>query len=103
MLFENIYASGFRTDQGLVAILSGFPAQPNVSIIWNTEKQEHLPVLTPLLKGAGYFTTLIYAGDILFSNMKAYVVHNGFEIKFEKKVGSLRKIDISSLPQPIFE
>lgn len=79
LLFENIYASGFRTDQGLVSMLSGFPAQPNVSIIWNTEKQEKLPTITQKIKQAGYNTQLIYAGDILFSNMKAFVVHNGFE------------------------
>lgn len=79
MLFENIYASGFRTDQGLVSMLSGFPAQPNVSIIWNTEKQEKLPTITQKIKQNGYNTQLIYAGDILFSNMKAFVVHNGFE------------------------
>ncbi len=79
LLFENIYASGFRTDQGLVSILSGFPAQPNVSIIWNTEKHEKLPSITQKIKQAGYNTQLIYAGDILFSNMKAYAIHNGFE------------------------
>ncbi len=79
LLFENIYASGFRTDQGLVAILSAFPAQPGVSVIWNSEKQEKLPVLTEKIKSLGYSSELIYAGDINFSNMNAYVVHNDFE------------------------
>lgn len=78
-LFENIYASGFRTDQGLVAMLSGFPAQPNVSIIWHVEKQEKLPTLTEKFESLGYSSEVIYAGDINFSNMNAYVVHNGFD------------------------
>lgn len=79
LLFENIYASGFRTDQGLVAILSGFPAQPNVSIIWNVEKQEKLPTITEKIEPLGYASEIIYAGDINFSNMNAFVVHNGFD------------------------
>jgi hypothetical protein len=33
MLFTNVYASGNRSDKGMVAILSGYPAQPTNSII----------------------------------------------------------------------
>ena len=78
LLFENIYASGFRTDQGLVAILSGFPAQPNVSIIWNAEKQEKLPTITKNLNSVGYNSMLMYGGDLSFSNFKAYAFTNEF-------------------------
>ena len=43
--FTDIYGSGFRTDQGLVAILSGYPAQPDQSIMMLTDKAEKLPGL----------------------------------------------------------
>jgi len=33
ILFENFYASGERSDKGLLSILSGYPAQPNRSIV----------------------------------------------------------------------
>ena len=33
VMFENFYANSFRTDRGLVAVLSGFPAQPSMSIM----------------------------------------------------------------------
>ncbi len=79
LLFENIYASGFRTDQGLVAILSAFPAQPNVSIIWNVEKQEKLPTVTQHLNSTGYHSMIIYGGDISYSNFKAYAYTNKFQ------------------------
>lgn len=79
LLFENIYASGFRTDQGLVAILSGFPAQPNVSIIWNVEKQEKLPTITQKLNATGYHSMILYGGDLSFSNFKAYAFTNNFQ------------------------
>ncbi len=84
LLFENIYASGFRTDQGLVAILSGFPAQPNVSIIWNVEKQEKLPTITQKLNAAGYHSMIMYGGDLKFSNFKAYAFTNNFQRIFSQ-------------------
>ena len=40
MLFTNFYASSFRTDRGIPAILSGFPAQPNTSLMKYVEKAE---------------------------------------------------------------
>jgi glucan phosphoethanolaminetransferase (alkaline phosphatase superfamily) len=38
LLFTQIYSSGFRTDQGLPSLLSGFPATPVFSIITYPEK-----------------------------------------------------------------
>ncbi|MCC7245609.1 MAG: hypothetical protein IT269_08020, partial [Saprospiraceae bacterium] len=42
VLFERCYASGFRTDQGLVAVLGGYPAQPDQSIVLQSDKAETL-------------------------------------------------------------
>ena len=36
--FSNIYASGFRTDRAIPAVVSGFPAQPTVSVMKYVEK-----------------------------------------------------------------
>ena len=33
LFFTNFYANSFRTDRGLVAVLSGYPAQPTTSIM----------------------------------------------------------------------
>lgn len=54
LLFTNAYSSGYRTDQGLVSILSGFPAQPNTSIIFDPPKSEKLPNLNNSLLTHGY-------------------------------------------------
>src|SRR5690606_2866121 len=41
--FTKMYASGDRSQKGLVSILSGYPAQPNTSIIKTPRKTENLP------------------------------------------------------------
>lgn len=74
ILFRNCFASGDRSDKGLVAILSGFPAQPTTSIMTFSEKSEKLPKLAVLFNDAGYNSAFYYGGDIEFANMKSYFI-----------------------------
>lgn len=78
ILFENFYASGDRTDKGIVSILSGYPAQPRSSIIKFPNKTQHLPYLPKTLERSGYHTSFVYGGDIGFANMESYVTQAGF-------------------------
>lgn len=79
LLFSNFYASGVRSDKGLVAILSGFPAQPNTSIMIFPEKTQRLPGLAKSLSEVGYSTSFYYGGDINFASMKSYMINIGFQ------------------------
>lgn len=78
ILFENFYASGDRTDKGLVSILSGYPAQPRTSIIKYPAKTQHLPYLPRVLEKKGYHTSFVYGGDVGFANMESYLTQAGF-------------------------
>lgn len=79
LLYDNFYANSFRTDRGLVAVLSGYPAQPTTSIMKYVAKAESLPSIAGSLKaGAGYEPAYYYGGDANFTNMKAYLVNSGF-------------------------
>jgi phosphoglycerol transferase MdoB-like AlkP superfamily enzyme len=78
ILFENFYASGDRTDKGIVSILSGYPAQPRSSIIKFPNKTQHLPYLPKALERSGYHSSFVYGGDIGFANMESYVTQAGF-------------------------
>lgn len=78
ILFDNFYASGDRTDKGIVAILSGYPAQPRSSIIKYPAKTEYLPYLSRSLEKEGYHTSFVYGGDIGFANMESYLTTAGF-------------------------
>lgn len=78
ILFENFYASGDRTDKGIISILSGYPAQPRSSIIKFPNKTQHLPYFPKTLEKSGYHTSFVYGGDIGFANMESYMTQAGF-------------------------
>ena len=78
ILFTNFYASGIRTDRGIPAILSGYPAQPNTSIMKYVDKTDKLPSIAGALKKTGWETSYYYGGDANFTNMHAYLVSSGF-------------------------
>ena len=77
--FSNFYASGDRSDKGLAAILSAYPAQPDFSIMTEPGKSRKLPFITQQLKDAGYKSTYIYGGELEFANMRSYMNYNGFD------------------------
>ena len=77
--FSNLYASGDRTNKGVPAILSGYPAMPNTSIIHSPGKSEKLEVLSRLFKAKGYATPFFYGGEPEFANIKSYLLHGGFD------------------------
>lgn len=79
VLFKNFYASGDRSDKGIVAILSGYPAQPTSSIIKFPNKTAKLPHLSKILKKQGYHSAFYYGGEINFANMNAYFTNGEYD------------------------
>lgn len=79
ILFTNFYANSFRTDRGLVSIISGYPAQPSTSIMKYPEKTENLPSIPRTLRNAGYNSEYYYGGDADFTNMRSYLISAGIE------------------------
>lgn len=79
VLFTNFYANSFRTDRGLVAILSGYPAQPTTSIMKYPRKTQSIPAIAGSLKKAGYGAKYYYGGDADFTNMRSYLMSSGFD------------------------
>lgn len=85
LLFTNLYASGNRSDKGMVAILSGYPAQPTTSIIKIPNKTISLPSLPKEFHKNGWFTSFYYGGETEFANMKSYFLQQGFDRIIDKK------------------
>lgn len=79
LLFTHFYSTGFRTEQGLCALISGFPSQPRTTIIRTYGKFDRLPSLVRELGHAGYSSTYWYAGDAEFANTRAYLEAMGFD------------------------
>lgn len=119
LYFSNFYASGDRTNKGVPAILSGYPAMPNTTIIHNPAKSAKLPSLPAVFSARGYHSRFYYGGEPEFANIKSYLLHAGFnpiigksdfsESDMNSKWGAhdgvvMNRIvqDFASLPQPFF-
>ena len=79
VLFTNFYANSFRTDRGIVSVLSGYPAQPTNSIMKYPRKSQDLPAISKSLARNGYDLQYVYGGDANFTNMRSYLTAMGFE------------------------
>ncbi len=91
LTWDRFYASSFRTDRGIPAILSGYPGQPNTSVMKFVDKAETLPALSrTLVNERGYDATYYYGGDINFTNQLAYLVSGRFD-----RIVSDKDFDIS--------
>ncbi|TDE15521.1 LTA synthase family protein [Dyadobacter psychrotolerans] len=84
ILFTNMYASGNRSDKGMVAILSGYPAQPTTSIIKIPNKTISLPSVPKTFHSNGWSTSFYYGGETEFANMKSYFLQQGFDKLIDK-------------------
>lgn len=78
IFFDNFYANSFRTDRGIVSVLSGYPAQPTTSIMKFTKKVGTLPSISSVLKQQKYRLKYYYGGDANFTNMRSYLTSQDF-------------------------
>ena len=79
VFFSECYANSWRTDKGVVSVLSGYPAFPVTSVMKIPEKSRKLPSLAGSLAAEGYSTAFYYGGDINFTNMRSYLMATGFQ------------------------
>lgn len=79
LLFTQAYCSGHTSDQGVPAVLSGFPAQPITTILANNSKYPHLPCINRDLKQLGYRASFLFGGQLTYGNIKSYLYYEGFD------------------------
>ncbi len=120
VLFDHCYGSGYRTDQGLVSVLAGFPAQPDQSIVLQNEKAAQLNAISKVLKIKGSYTNaFFYGGELTFANIGVWLANERFDrIISEKDFANSEKTqrwgvddrillqrtadELDRLPQPFF-
>jgi phosphoglycerol transferase MdoB-like AlkP superfamily enzyme len=85
VLFENCFATGERTVQGLEAILSSFPSLPGVSAIRRPQARQGFETLATPLRARGYDTLFLYGGQGIFDDMRGFFVGNGFDVFLEER------------------
>ena len=77
--FTNAFSTGFRTDQGLMSILSGIPSVASLNMPNQLDKVLMYPSIVREFIGAGYKTSFVYGGDLNFSNLYNYLALSGFD------------------------
>lgn len=77
VLFTRCDAGSFRTDRGLVCLLSGYLGQPTTSLIKYTRKLPGLPALPRRLRDEGYETTAVHGGDLSIMHKSDYYLASG--------------------------
>ena len=76
--FSRFYANSFRTDRGLVSCLLGVPAPSTISLMKFPRKTSLMPSLAAQLVKHGYATHYYYGGDADFTNMRSFLINQGF-------------------------
>jgi len=77
--FSHLYASGDRTDKGIAAVLSGYPALNNFSIIHQPAKSSKINSLGKTLKARQYHNYFYYGGEPEFANIKSYILQSQYD------------------------
>lgn len=79
ILFDSIYASGARSEQGMASVFSAFPAHPISSITVQPDKFVKLPSMVKVLEKEGYHTAFYFGGQLIYGNIRSYIMFNGFD------------------------
>lgn len=79
LMFENLYATGTRTDRGMEALTLALPPTPGRSLI-KRPRNADLFTLGSVFRSRGYDTAFIYGGYGYFDNMNAFFGGNGYRV-----------------------
>ena len=85
ILFTDFYSSGQRSQQGMASIFGGFPSHPVDVVTHHQEKYSKLPSFVEKLKETGYTTSFYFGGQLIYGNIKSYLISSGFEKLIEGK------------------
>ena len=77
VLFTHCDAGSFRTDRGLVCLLSGVLGQPTMSVINYARKLPQLPGLPRRLRKEDYETMAVHGGDLSIMHKGEYYLASG--------------------------
>ncbi len=79
VMFTRCDAGSFRTDRGLVCLLSGFLGQPTTSVIKYTRKLPNLPAFPRVLRDLGYSTMALHGGELTIMHKSDYYLASGHD------------------------
>jgi phosphoglycerol transferase MdoB-like AlkP superfamily enzyme len=90
--FTKFYPAGYVSDQGIPAVLSGYPCTSRIAIINDNSKSGPLPCINQDLKKHGYQSGFVFGGDLNYGNIRSYLYNKKFDVireerDFESSIG----------------
>jgi phosphoglycerol transferase MdoB-like AlkP superfamily enzyme len=85
ILFDRMYASGNRTTNGLVAVLSGLPSHPTANPLESPELVAALPRISVSMVNQGYRAGFFYGGPLSFDNRNRFLLRGRYDVIVERK------------------
>lgn len=85
VLFTRCDCGSFRTERGLVCVLSGIPGQPNESLAKHTSKLPNMPALPRRLRDVGYETMALHGGNCLVMHKADLYLATGHDTLIQQK------------------
>ncbi len=79
LYFDNAFANGFRTEQGISSLLSGEYPLPYKNTIENVNLVPEIPSLIRDMKKENYHTSFYFGGESEFGKIKSYFIQNGID------------------------
>ncbi|MGB8657226.1 MAG: LTA synthase family protein [Candidatus Zixiibacteriota bacterium] len=79
VLLEHCYATGTRTNRGIVSNLCAFPSQTGHSIMKRYCVNRPFDSIAEILRKRGYPNIVVYGGDLQFDNMEGFLRNQGFD------------------------
>ncbi len=79
MLFTDFYATANRSQQAIASIFAGIPGIPITTLSDHPEKYASVKSLVKILNNNGYFTSYFFGGQLIYGNMKSFLVDNKFD------------------------
>jgi phosphoglycerol transferase MdoB-like AlkP superfamily enzyme len=79
LLFEKFFATGTRTNRGLLSVLCSFPSQTGRSLMKKFGAPRPFKSIASILKERGYQSIFVYGGDLQFDNMQGFLREVGFK------------------------
>jgi phosphoglycerol transferase MdoB-like AlkP superfamily enzyme len=83
--FTKFYPGGYVSDQGIPAVLSGYPSTSRIAIINDNAKSVPLPCINQDLKKYGYQSGFAFGGDLNYGNIRSYLFNKKFDIIKEER------------------
>ncbi|MBM9578817.1 sulfatase-like hydrolase/transferase [Leptospira sp. 201903070] len=95
--YNRFIASGGRTTNGMMSILTGIPDRPGLTVVRTHQVLGNFSGIGSIFKRMGYETFFVTGGDLSFDNKSTLMPHWGFDtVMGEKEITKLGRFKLGA-------